>query len=93
MQKKKQERGTTLMPRRTKPAPMPDKKNFTCPVCETVTDTPYRKHVVTNDIDLTEYEDKTPRTNKKHVKEYYFCSYKCSLEYYYSTSQKQSAWV
>lgn len=81
------------MPRRSKPAPMPPKKNCKCPVCETVTDTPYRKHVVTNQIDLTEYEEKTPRTNKKHIKEYYFCSYSCSKEYDYSTSLNEQIWA
>lgn len=80
------------MPRRTKPAPMPIMKNFKCPVCGTVTDTPYRKHVVHEQIGLDEYEEKTPRANMKHVKEYYYCSHACSLKVDTSTQQPNYDW-
>ena len=80
------------MPRRTKPAPMPVMKNFTCPVCSKVTDTPYRKHVVLDSISDEDYEEKTPRANMKHVKEYYYCSHACSLKVDTSTTQPTYDW-
>ena len=67
------------MPRITKPAPMP-KKSITCK-CGNKTDAPYRKHVIVNDYGANHYEAKTPRANMNNVREYFFCSYSCSVEY------------
>ena len=80
------------MPRRTKPAPMPVMKNFKCPVCSKVTDTPYRKHVVLDSISDEQYEEKTPRASMKHVKEYYYCSHACSLKVDTSTTHPTYDW-
>ena len=78
------------MPRITKPAPMP-KKSITCK-CGEKTDTPYRKHVVLDSISDEQYEEKTPRANMKHVKEYYYCSHACSLKVDTSTTQPNYDW-